>query len=88
VLFVPDEDLFEGIVINTDHHGHRFVDQEAVTAIHEHGVQLNLSAEEAQRLPEPSQNPAVMRTGPDDEVPESGLARAARRVWNRLSGRY
>jgi hypothetical protein len=88
VLSVPEKDLFEGIVISTHLHGHRFVDRDVVAAIHEQGVQLSLSAEEAQRLPEPSRNPAVMRTGPDDEVPESGLARTARRVWSRLSGRY
>jgi len=88
VLFDRAEDVFEGIVISTHQHGHRFVDREAVSAIHERGVQLRLSAEAAQQLPQPSQNPAVMRAGPDDELPESGFARVVRRIWDRLSGRY
>jgi len=88
VLFDRAEDVFEGIVIGTHHHGHRFVDRDSVSAICERGVQLDISAEEAQRLPQPTQNPAVMRATPDDELPESGFRRAMRGVWDRLSGRY
>lgn len=88
VLFDREEDVFEGIIISTHLHGHRFVDREGVASIFERGVQLSLSAEEAHRLPQPSDSPAVMKAGPDDELPESGLRRVARRLWDYVSGRY
>jgi hypothetical protein len=91
VLAVPEEDVFDGIVI-TDHegalhHGHRFADADDVAAIHTHGVTLRLDAAECHRLPRPSANPAVMRDDPT-QGPSSGLHAKLQRAWNLLSGNY
>jgi uncharacterized protein YrrD len=87
VLAAEREDLFEGIVIHEDHHRrHRFVDEEQVEEIHERGVVLKLDLAAARELPEPSQNPAVMRDDPA-AGPESSMGQKLRRAWDRLSGR-
>lgn len=50
-----DLDIFDGIVIDRGHRsgGHRYVDAAQVREIFERGVALSISAEEADRLPEP-----------------------------------
>jgi uncharacterized protein YrrD len=87
VLADPDADIFDGIVLDTSilPGGHRFVDAPQVDEIYERGVVLNVSAEEAQGLPEPSANPAVMKADPAD-AEDSGLARKLRSAWDRISG--
>jgi hypothetical protein len=47
-------------------------------------VRLDLDAQAADRLPEPTENPASMRTGPDDTVPDD-LGDKLRRTWQLLS---
>ena len=46
---------------------------------------LTVSAEEAESLPEPSANPAVMKADPAD-AEDSGLQRKLRSAWDRISG--
>ena len=55
--------------------------------IHEHGVVLTLTAAEAEALPEPSENPAVMEDDPS-EPDSSPVADKLRRAWDLLSGNY
>jgi uncharacterized protein YrrD len=87
VLAVEEEDIFDGLVIEHGFDRHCFADAYQVAAIHERGVTLTLPAAEAERLPEPTENPAVMVDDASD--PEgSGLGRKLRRAWDLLSGNY
>lgn len=84
VLADDREDVFDGIVIS---HGagrrHVFADADDVDRIYERGVVLRLDAQECERLPEPSANPAVLGEDPGDR-----LSGKLRRAWDRLSGNY
>jgi uncharacterized protein YrrD len=86
VLADEEEDIFDGIVISRGLGRHTFADAEQVAEIHERGVVLTLTAAEAETLPEPSENPAVMddASGADD----SPVAGKLRRAWDLLSGNY
>ena len=86
VLAEPDKDIFDGIVFGVPG-SHRFVDAPEVERIHERGVVLALDAAGAERLPEPSENPATMSASPDDSA-EGELERKLRRAWDLISGRY
>ncbi len=89
VLADVEADVFDGIIISEGRlpATHRFADVSEVEAIHERGVVLRLDSDAASRLPEPSENPAVMGTGPDDTA-ESEVTRKLRAAWDRLSGNY
>jgi uncharacterized protein YrrD len=88
VLSAPEEDVFDGIVI--DEHegagGHRFADADDVAAIHERAVTLKLDAAACRALPTPSANPAVMTDDPAD--PAHRLSDKLRRAWDIVSGNY
>jgi uncharacterized protein YrrD len=88
VLAAEDVDIFEGIVI-VEHRGrggHRFVDAEVIADMYERAVMLKLDRAAAERLPEPSANPAVMH---DDPTGGSGpLVDKLRRAWDHISGNY
>jgi hypothetical protein len=86
VLADPDADIFDGIVV-TRGRGHCFVDAPEVAHIAAGGVTLALDRAAADRLPEPSENPAEMGADPDESA-ESDLTRKLRRAWDMLSGRY
>jgi uncharacterized protein YrrD len=90
VLAAPQEDIFDGIVLDTSvlPGGHRFVDAEQVEEIFERGVLLKIDRQEADALPEPTANPAVMEVTADDvaEDGESGLKRKLHRAWQLISG--
>jgi hypothetical protein len=87
VLADEESDIFDGIVISHGLGRHTFADAEQVGEIHERGVLLTLTAAEAEALPEPSENPAVMEDDPSE--PEgSGLTDKLRRAWDLLSGNY
>jgi hypothetical protein len=87
VLAAEEEDIFDGLVLGGHRGGgHRFIDAPQVDEIYERGVLLRITAAEAERLPEPSANPAAMSASPDDTVDE-GLADRLRRAWDVLSGR-
>ena len=90
VLAAPEEDIFEGLLIETSA-GERFVQGDQVGAIHERGVDLKLDSAGVASLPEPEPAPAAMAVGPDD-VAESNRAYKSqnwfRRAWDRISGKY
>lgn len=87
VLAVPDDDIFDGIVLDTSvlPGGHRFVDAPEVAEIYERGVVLSIDAAAAERLPEPSANPGALEVGPDDMV--KGGHKKLRRAWDLISGK-
>lgn len=87
VLAVPDEDIFDGIVLDTSvlPGGHRFVDAPEVGEIYERGVVLKIDAAAAESLPEPSANPGSIEIGPDDMV--KGGHDKLRRAWDLISGK-
>jgi hypothetical protein len=100
VLSVPEEDVFDGIVIadhassrdhhlghRADHDGHRFADADDVDTIHEHAVTLKLDATASRELPRPSANPALMRVDPGDPGP-AAVGSKLRRAWDLISGNY
>jgi uncharacterized protein YrrD len=89
VLADESADVFDGIVIAEPHHGrrHRFADADEVDRIYERAVVLKLDRDAAERLPEPSPNPAVMRDDPAETRSEA-LADKLKRAWDYLSGRY
>ena len=87
VLADEEEDIFDGIVISHGLGRHTFADAEQIGPIHERGVELTITAAEAEALPEPAENPAVM----DEDLSESegsGLTAKLRRAWDLLSGNY
>jgi uncharacterized protein YrrD len=90
VLAAPDEDIFDGIVLDTSvlPGGHRFVDADQVEEIFERGVLLKIDRQESESLPEPGPNPAVMEVSPDDiaEEDEGVLKRKLHRAWQLISG--
>jgi hypothetical protein len=87
VLADEHQDIFDGIVIAHGLGRHTFADAEHVAAIHENGVTLTITAAQAQALPEPSENPAVMQD--DAAAPDaSPLTDRLRRAWDLLSGNY
>jgi hypothetical protein len=88
VLGDEETDIFDGIVIDTKAGpgGIRFVDAPEVAEIRERAVVLTLSAAEAERLPEPEPNPAVMEHhGLEDS--ETPLAHKLHRAWEIVSGK-
>jgi hypothetical protein len=89
VLAEPEEDVFDGFVIDTSilPGGHRFVDAPEVATIYERGVVIKLDAEAAKNLPEPSPNPGVLEVDPDD-VPRTRLEEKLRRAWDMITGNY
>ena len=88
VLADAHVDVFDGLVISSGaiSPAHRFVDADQVAALHERGVVLAIDSELAEQLPQPSANPAAVRAGPDDTVPDE-LRDKLRRAWDRLSGK-
>jgi len=89
VLAAEDEDIFDGIVIDTEPGagGWRFADAPYVDHIYEHGVVLGLAAAEVEALPEPSENPTALdHHGEEDS--DSPLTAKLRRAWDLISGNY
>jgi hypothetical protein len=87
VLADADADIFDGIVIDARRGGHRFVDAPYVAEITSGAVTLTIDAAAAERLPEPSENPAEVAAHPDDTA-EGALHHKLRRAWDWVSGRY
>jgi uncharacterized protein YrrD len=91
VLDVPEEDVFDGVIIDAaaGTEGHRFVDADDVADIHERGLVLKLDAVAAQDLPQPSANPAAMKVNIDSISTSRSDDRHAklRRAWDLISGR-
>jgi hypothetical protein len=57
VLEIPSEDLFDGVIVKTDH-GHRFVDRDQIAEITTEFIRCDIADAETDRLPEPSGTPA------------------------------
>jgi uncharacterized protein YrrD len=91
VLAVPEDDIFDGIVLDTSvlPGGHRFVDADQVEEIFERGVLLKIDRQVAESLPELGENPAALEVTPDDlsESNEGELKRKLRRAWDLISGK-
>jgi len=87
VLAVPDDDIFDGIVLDRSilPGGHRFVDAPEVRAIFERGVELKIDAAAAKALPEPSANPGSIEVGPGDMA--KGGHDKLRRAWDLITGK-
>jgi hypothetical protein len=93
VLADPEQDIFDGIVIEGSGlgGGHRFADAAQVEEMRSGAVTLKLDAEGCRSLPEPSANPAAIETDPDDTVAEGTaeqLRDKLRRAWDLISGKY
>lgn len=88
VLAAPEEDIFDGIVLDTSvlPGGHRFCDADQVEEIFERGVLLKLDRGSAEALPVPTENPAAMEENPADE-PDSELESKLKRAWELISGK-
>ena len=89
VLADEQTSIFDGIVIDValGPGGHRFVDAPEVAEFRERAVLIAVSAGDVDRLPEPSENPAVMQHGGAEDS-ESELMQKLRRAWDLISGRY
>jgi hypothetical protein len=88
VLAVPDDDIFDGIVLDTSilPGGHKFVDAPEVGEIYERGVVLKIDAAAAEALPEPGPNPGVLEARAGDL--DKGGREKLRRAWDLISGNY
>jgi len=88
VLADPDDDIFDGIVLDMrpGPGGHRFADVSQIAELHERGIVLSLDSEAAKNLPEPAEAPAAIAVGPDDVVPDR-LSDKLRRAWRLISGK-
>jgi hypothetical protein len=89
VLADAGADIFDGLVIDsrTGPGGHRFADATQVEGLYERGAVLALGVTACERLPEPSESPAVMQADPDDTTPDD-LGDKLKRAWNVISGNY
>jgi hypothetical protein len=92
VLADQDADIFDGIVIDRSvmPGGHRFADAGQVAEIYERGAVLTVDAAGAERLPEPSENPAAMEVGGEDFVErewDDELEGKLKRAWDVISGK-
>jgi hypothetical protein len=76
VLQIPEEDLFDGIVVKTDH-GLRFVDRDQIADITRSAVHCALNDDEASDLPAPHGTP-TFHVDPFQDVGTSLTARFGR----------
>jgi hypothetical protein len=88
VLADIDADVFDGIVIDASALPGRlrFADASQVAEIHERGVVLSLAASDAERLPEPTDNPGSLEVHGAEDVDRSELREKLRRAWELVSG--
>ena len=92
VLADEETNIFDGIVVDTSvlPGGQRFVDASQVDEIYERGVVITVDAAGAERLPEPSANPAAMEVTGEDFVErewDDELEGKLKRAWDFLSGK-
>ena len=81
VLFVPEKDIFDGIVVQTDG-GERFVDADRVDQIYERRVITTLTADDVRALPPPKDAPPVYGVDPSEDTGRS-LGARFRRLFKR-----
>lgn len=84
VLSAPEEDVFHGLLINTSHHGIRFLEADAIASIHEHGVDLRIDSAAAESLPGPEHKAPVYGEDPAEQTKWSHLRRkiTLRKDWD------
>jgi hypothetical protein len=90
VLAAPEQDIYDGLILHTDA-GDRFVDAPHASELHENGVVLDLTADQAHELHDPSPSPAALEVQPDDTVKHSAsseLGHTLRKAWDKISGNY
>ena len=88
VLADSEENVFDGIVIDVSwvSGALRFADAQQVAEIYERGVVLGLTSADAERLPEPTENPGMIEVTGIDDVDRSELHQKLRRAWEIVSG--
>ena len=88
VLADYDLDVFDGIVMDAAWlpGGLRFADASQVDQIYEKGVVLLVGSADAERLPEPSDNPGSIEIHGVEDVDASELHEKLRRAWQVVSG--
>jgi len=64
VLQASEQDIFHGLLIDTPHHGSRFVEAAAIASIHERGVDLRIGSAAARELPPPERKARVYGEDP------------------------
>ena len=89
VLADESLDVFDGILIDTSAlpGGMRFADASQIDQIYERGVVLTLSAADAERLPEPTDNPGTIEIHGVEDVDSSEFREKLRRAWEIVSGK-
>jgi hypothetical protein len=79
VLEIPSEDLFDGVIVQTDH-GSRFVDRDQISEITTEYIKCDLDDSAVQSLPEPDGAPEY------DANPEYGEGNSFREWVHRTFG--
>lgn len=90
VLADEGADIFDGLILDTAD-GDRFVDAGQVGDLYTGLVILEMTSDEAKRLPEPTPSPASVDLDADsiaEDTTGDKVRDAARRVWDRISGNY
>lgn len=90
VLADSGADIFDGLILDTPD-GDRFVDAAQVGDIYTRLVVLEMTADEARSLPEPTPSPAAVDLDADSisgDGPGDKVRDAARKAWDRISGNY
>ena len=91
VLADQGTDIFDGLILETPD-GDRFVDAPQIAELYTRVVILDMTAAEAQGLPEPTRSPAAVDLSADDVASDDSagdkVRDAARRAWDRISGNY
>ena len=91
VLADSAANIFDGLILDTSR-GDRFVDAPQVGDLYERLVVLDMTATEAEGLPEPTPSPAAVDLTAADVRPDGSagdkVRDAARRAWDRISGNY
>ena len=91
VLADEGTDIFDGLILDTPD-GDRFVDAPQVGELYTRVVILDMTAAEAQTLPEPTPSPATVDLSAEDVASDESagdkVRDAARRAWDRISGNY
>jgi hypothetical protein len=89
VLYAADEDIFDGLVIDTETGpgGLHFVDAPEVDEIYERAVVLKIPAAEVDQLPKPTPAPAALEHHGVEDT-ESRLQAKLHRAWDYISGNY
>ena len=91
VLADEGTDIFDGLILDTPD-GERFVDAPQVGELYTRLVVLDMTAAEAQTLPEPTPSPATVDLSAEDVASDESagdkVRDAARRAWDRISGNY